>query len=79
MQIGVQLGFTCILRDRPSEGGVVEHPFGTLNTELFASLPGYVGSNVQQRPEQAEKEACLTLREIEKRIVCYIVDTADFI
>lgn len=73
-QVGVQLGFTCILRDRPSEGGVVERPFGTLNTELFASLLGYVGSNVQQRPEQAEKEACLTLRELEKRIVRYIVD-----
>jgi len=73
-QIGVQLGFTCVLRDRPSEGGVVERPFGTLNTELFAALPGYVGSNVQQRPEQAEKEACLTRRELEKLIVRYIVD-----
>ncbi len=30
-QIGVQIGFTCHLRDRPSEGGVVERPFGTLN------------------------------------------------
>jgi putative transposase len=73
-QIGVQLGFTCILRNRPSEGGVVERPFGTLNTELFAALPAYVGSNVQQRPEQAEKEACLTLRELEKLIVRYIID-----
>lgn len=53
---------------------MVERPFGTLNTELFAALPGYVGSNVQQRPEQAEKEACLTLRELEKLIVRYIVD-----
>jgi putative transposase len=73
-QIGVQLGFSCILRDRPSEGGAVERPFGTLNTELFSTLPGYTGSNVQERPKQAEKEACLTLRELEKLIVRYIVD-----
>ena len=72
--IGVQLGFTCELRNRPSEGGVVERPFGTLNTELFSSLPGYTGSNVQERPEEAEKEACLTLRELEKLVVRYIVD-----
>jgi putative transposase len=59
-QIGVQLGFVCHLRDRPSEGGIVERPFGTFNTELFSMLPGYTGSNVQKRPEEAQKEACLT-------------------
>lgn len=73
-QIGVQLDFSCDLRDRPSEGGIVERPFGTLNTDLFSSLPGYTGSNVQERPEQAEKEACLTLRELERLLVRYIVD-----
>ncbi len=73
-QIAVQLGFTCMLRHRPSEGGAVERPFGTLNTELFATLPGYTGSNIQDRPEKAEQEACLTLRELEKLIVRYIVD-----
>ncbi|MCM0593172.1 MAG: Mu transposase C-terminal domain-containing protein [Gloeotrichia echinulata DVL01] len=73
-QIGVQLGFACHLRDRPSEGGIVERPFGTLNTDLFSALPGYTGSNVQERPEQAEKEACLTLRELERLLVRYIVD-----
>ncbi|MBD2131546.1 Mu transposase C-terminal domain-containing protein [Sphaerospermopsis sp. FACHB-1094] len=73
-QIGVQLGFACHLRDRPSEGGIVERPFGTLNTDLFSTLPGYTGSNVQERPEEAEKEACLTLRELERLLVRYIVD-----
>ena len=73
-QIGVQLGFTCDLRNRPSEGGVVERPFGTFNTELWSMLPGYTGSNVQERPEEAEKDACLTLRELEKLLVRYIVD-----
>jgi len=73
-QIGVQLGFACHLRDRPSEGGIVERPFGTLNTDLFSTLPGYTGSNVQERPEEAEKEACLSLRELERLLVRYIVD-----
>ncbi|HEY9691563.1 MAG TPA: Mu transposase C-terminal domain-containing protein [Oculatellaceae cyanobacterium] len=73
-QIGVQLGFVCHLRDRPSEGGIVERPFGTFNTDLFSTLPGYTGSNVQERPEEAEKEASLTLRELEQLLVRYIVD-----
>ncbi|MBW4592428.1 MAG: Mu transposase C-terminal domain-containing protein [Brasilonema angustatum HA4187-MV1] len=73
-QIGVQLGFVCHLRDRPSEGGSVERPFKTFNTELFSTLHGYTGSNVQQRPESAEKEACLTLRQLEQYLVRYIVD-----
>ncbi|WP_228061785.1 Mu transposase C-terminal domain-containing protein [[Phormidium] sp. LEGE 05292] len=73
-QIGMQLGFVCHLRDRPSEGGIVERPFGTFNTELFSTLPGYTGSNVQERPEEAEKEARLTLRELEQLLVRFIVD-----
>ena len=73
-QIGVQLGFVCHLRDRPSEGGIVERPFKTFNTEVFSTLPGYAGSNVQERPEDAEKAASLILRDLEKRLVRYIVD-----
>ncbi len=70
----MQLGFICHLRDRPSEGGIVERPFGTFNTEFFSTLPGYTGSNVQERPKNAEKEACLTLRELEKLFVAYLVN-----
>ena len=73
-QIAVRLGFTCHLRDRPSEGGIVERPFRTLNDQLFSTLPGYTGSNVQERPEDAEKEASLTLRELEQLIVRFICD-----
>ncbi len=73
-QISVQLGFVCHLRDRPSEGGIIERPFKTFNTELFSTLPGYTGSNVQERPEDTEKDACLTLRDLEQQIVRYIVD-----
>ncbi|MBX9254990.1 Mu transposase C-terminal domain-containing protein [Desmonostoc muscorum CCALA 125] len=73
-QIAVQLGFVCHLRDRPSEGGIVERPFKTFNTELFSNLPGYTGSNVQERPKEAEKEACLTLRQLEQQLVRYLVN-----
>jgi len=74
-QIGIQMGFTCHLRDRPSEGGIVERPFGTFNTQLFATLPGYTGSNVQERPPEAEKEACLTLKDLERLFTAFIVNT----
>ncbi|MBD2655537.1 Mu transposase C-terminal domain-containing protein [Synechocystis sp. FACHB-383] len=73
-EIASQLSFVLKLRDRPSEGGIVERPFGTLNTSLFSTLPGYTGSNVQQRPKEAEEDACLTLRELEKLVVRFIVD-----
>jgi putative transposase len=73
-QISAQLGFVCHLRDRPSEGGIVERTFRTFNTELFSTLSGYTGSNVQERPQEAEKEACLTLRDLERQLVRYIVD-----
>lgn len=73
-QIGVQLGFTCHLRERKEEGGIVERPFGTFNTEFFSTLPGYTGSNVQERPKEAEKEARLTLRELEQLFVAYLVN-----
>ena len=72
--IATDLGFTCHLRRRPSEGGIVERPFGTFNTQLFSTLPGYTGSNVQERPKDAENEASLTLRELEHLVVRFICD-----
>mgnify|MGYP001801487526 FL=1 len=70
----MSLGFTCHLRDRPSEGGIVERPFRTLNDQLFSTLPGYTGSNVQERPKDAEKDASLTLRELDQLIVRFVCD-----
>ena len=68
------LGFTCYLRDRPSSGGIIERPFGTFNTSFFSSLPGYTGSNVKERPKNTEKEACLTIDELDKYLVRFFVD-----
>ena len=73
-EIATQLGFVLKLRDRPSEGGIVERPFKTFNQSLFSTLPGYTGSNVKERPKEAEKEAQLTLRDLERLIVRFIVD-----
>jgi putative transposase len=69
-----RLGISCHLRHRPSEDGVVERPFRTLKNQLFSTLPGYTGSNVQQRPENTEKDASLTLRDLEHLIVRFICD-----
>jgi len=73
-RIGADLSFVCHLRDRPSDGGVVERPFRTLNDQLFSTLPGYTGSNVQQRPEDTEKDASLTVRDLEHLVVRFICD-----
>jgi putative transposase len=74
-EIGTQLGFLHKLCDRPSEGGIVERFFGTLNESVLKALPGYPGSNIQQRPKDAEKDAQLTLRDIERIIVGFIIDS----
>jgi putative transposase len=73
-QIAFQLGFERHLRARPSEGGIEERGFGTLNTDFLSGFWGYVGSNLQQRPKSAEKDACLTLRELDQFLVRYIAD-----
>lgn len=73
-QIATDLGFICHLRHHTSDGGIVERPFKTFNDQLFSTLPGYTNSNVQERPKEAEKDACLTLRELEQLIVRFIVD-----
>ncbi len=62
------------LRRQPSDGGLVERPFKTLNTQLFSTLPGYTGSHVQERPKEAEKEATLMLTDLERLVVRYVVD-----
>jgi putative transposase len=73
-QVATELGIGLCSRPQPSEGGIVERPFGTLNREFFSSLPGYVGSNAVSRSPVAEREASLTLLQLEQLLVRYIVD-----
>lgn len=46
----------------PEQKGRVERFFGTLNTRLWATLGGYVASNIQERNPKAK--AALTLPEL---------------
>jgi len=73
-QVATELGIVLCLRRKPSDGGIVERPFGTFNREFFSTLPGYVSSNVETRSPQAEKEACFTLVQLERLLVRYVVD-----
>ncbi|MES1025149.1 MULTISPECIES: Mu transposase C-terminal domain-containing protein [Cyanophyceae] len=73
-QVATELGIVLCLRRKPSDGGIVERPFGTFNTQFFSTLPGYVSSNVETRSPVAETEACLTLIQLEQLFVRYIVD-----
>ncbi len=73
-QIAAQLGIELRLRAYPQQGGLVERPFGTINTEFLESIPGYTGSNIQKRPQNAAQEACLTLDEFERLLVRFIAD-----
>jgi putative transposase len=72
-QIALQLGFQRRLRAYPSAGGLIESVFDKINKEVLSLLPGYKGSNVQKRPKEAEKYACLTIEELEIRLVRYFV------
>jgi putative transposase len=72
--IANELDFEPILRSQPSDGGIVERPFRTMSG-LLSEMPGYTGSSVKDRPEGAEKKACISLSELEKLIVGYIVDS----
>jgi putative transposase len=73
-QVANELKIVLCQRRYPAEGGIVERPFGTLNSELFATLPGYTGNSTKRRPKQAETNASLSLVQLEKQIVRYIVD-----
>ena len=72
--IAFHLDFSLHLRDRPSEGGIEERSFGTINTDFLSGFYGYLGSNIQERPENAEEKACFRLKEFHQLLVRYIVD-----
>jgi putative transposase len=73
-QIAASLGITLCLRRKPSDGGIVERPFGTINSEFLSTLPGYTTSRLKGQRTKVEKEACMTLEDLERLLVRYIVD-----
>lgn len=73
--IGKKLGFQCELRDRPNQGGIVERLFKTINTQVLESLPGYQPNRAsKEQIEKAEKEACLTIDDLDKILAGYFCD-----
>ncbi len=73
-QVAVELEFSSALRRRPSDGGIVERFFRSLNDRVLRGLPGYTGRNVQERPKDVDKNALLTIEDLEQILVRYIVD-----
>lgn len=73
-QVANSLGIVLCLRRRPAEGGIVERPFGTFNSEFFSTLPGYTTRQMKPHLSQIKAEACLTLEQLEGLLVRYIVD-----
>jgi putative transposase len=73
-QVSIALHFKRRLRAFPSAGGLVETVFDKTNKEFWSTLPGYTGSNVESRPAGAEKHACITITELERRLVKFLVD-----
>jgi putative transposase len=71
-QIASELGIELRLRAYPSQGGLIESGFDQFNKELISTLPGYKGSNIQKRPEDAEKYACITIEEYEREFIRYL-------
>ena len=72
-QVATELGIVLCLCCQPSDGGIVERPFGTFNREFFSTLPGYISSTVEARASKVETEACFTLVQLERLLVRYVV------
>jgi putative transposase len=70
---GKKFGFQCELRDRPIQGGIVERLFGTINTQVLQPLAGYI-SPEEDGARRAEKEACLTIEDVDKILAAYFCD-----
>jgi putative transposase len=70
---GKKFGFKCELREKPPEGGIVERVYGTINTQVLQPLPGHI-SKEEGGAERAEKEACLTMEDIDKILAAYFCD-----
>ena len=73
-QVANSIGIVLCLRRRPSDGGIVERPFGTINTEFFSTLPGYTTRRLKPHKSAVEAEACLTLEQLEGLLIRYLVD-----
>jgi putative transposase len=70
-RLGIKLHLTYCPEHKPH----VERFFGTLNTRLWSTQPGYVGSSVNERNPTAEKDASHTIATLEQEYWKFINDT----
>jgi putative transposase len=69
IDLEIQLSFATPYLARAK--GKVERFFGTLNMQLWCELPGYVGSNIQDRPPIVQPT--LTLQEVEEYLITFLL------
>ncbi len=73
-QVAMELGFKLRLRLHKEQGGIVESSFRRIKDEFSSLLPGYKGGTIEERPENAEKYACMIFEEYDRKLVRYFVD-----
>jgi putative transposase len=72
-QVAADLGITLIFATPylARAKGKIERFWRTLNEQLWCELPGYIGSNIQERPSHIAP--ALTLSEVEHYLVAYFL------
>ncbi len=73
-RVAMELGFKLRLRLHKEQGGIVESSFRRIKDEFSSLLPGYKGGTIEERPENAEKHACMIYEEYDRKLVRHFVD-----
>jgi putative transposase len=73
-RVAMELGFKLRLRLHKEQGGIVERLFRGIKDEFSSLLPGYKGGSIKERPENAEKYACMIYEEYDRKLVRFFVD-----
>ncbi len=76
-RVAMELGFKWRLRLHKEQGGIVESSFRRVKDEFSSLLPGYKGGTIEERPENAEKYACIIYEEYDRKLVRHFVDHAN--
>jgi putative transposase len=77
LRVAMELGFKWRLRLHKEQGGIVESSFRRIKDEFSSLLPGYKGGTIEERPENAEKYACMIYEEYDRKLVRHFVDHAN--
>ncbi len=73
-QIAVQLGFVLHHQNFPRNAGAIERFFVTVDRQLFSMLPAYTALKGVNCLPADSTQICLTLPELKRLLVRYIVD-----